>query len=98
MTETIDGLDFNEASLPDALRVLLPFYRRFAVADDGERERLIEAAAPTDLEQLVQAVNPLWRDINAFLDIDSGSNEEGLTDSLAQAAMEAQIELKNRSL
>jgi hypothetical protein len=98
LTETIDDLDFDETSLPGPLRPLLPFYRRFAVADDGERERLIEAAAPADLEQLVQAVNPLWRDINAFLDIDSGSNEEGLTDSLAQAAMEAQIELRNRSL
>jgi hypothetical protein len=98
MTETIDDLDFDETSLPGPLRPLVPFYRRFAVADDGERERLIEAAAPADLEQLVQAVNPLWRDINAFLDIDSGSNEEGLTDSLAQAAMEAQIELRNRSL
>jgi hypothetical protein len=98
LTETIDDLDFDETSLPGPLRPLVPFYRRFAVADDGERERLIEAAAPADLEQLVQAVNPLWRDINAFLDIDSGSNEEGLTDSLAQAAMEAQIELRNRSL
>jgi hypothetical protein len=98
LTETIDDLDFDETSLPGPLCPLLPFYRRFAVADDGERERLIEAAAPADLEQLVQAVNPLWRDINAFLDIDSGSNEKGLTDSLAQAAMEAQIELRNRSL
>jgi hypothetical protein len=98
LTETIDDLAFDETSLPGPLRPLVPFYRRFAVADDGERERLIEAAAPADLEQLVQAVNPLWRDINAFLDIDSGSNEEGLTDSLAQAAMQAQIELRNRSL
>jgi len=98
MTETIDDLDFDETSLPGPLRPLVPFYRRFAVADDGQRERLIEAASPADLEQLVQAVNPLWRDINAFLDIDSGSNEEVLTDSLAQAAMEAQIELRNRSL
>ena len=98
MTETIDGLDFQETSLPDALRALLPYYRRFAVADDGERERLIEAAAAADLDQLVQAVNPLWPEINAFLVNDSGSSEAGLTDSLAQAAMEAQIELKNRSL
>ena len=65
---TIDDLDFDETSLPGPLRLLVPFYRRFAVADDGERERLIEAAAPADLEQLVQA------------------------------AMEAQIELRNRSL
>jgi hypothetical protein len=44
------------------------------------------------------AVNPLWPDINAFLDLDSRSNEEVLTHALAQAAMEAQIELKQRAL
>ncbi len=97
MTETIDGLDFDEASLPDALRPLVPHYRRFAVADDVDRERVIQHATAEELEQLVKIVNPLWPEINAFLDIDSGSNEECLTDSLAQAAMEAQIELKDRA-
>ena len=98
MTETIDALDFDEASLPDQLRALVPHYRRFAVADDVEREHLIEKAPAGELEELVEAVNPLWPQIRALLDIDSGSNEESLTHSLSQAAMEAQIELKNRAL
>ena len=98
MTEIVDGLDFDEANLPDALRDLMPHYRRFAVADDVERERVIQDATAGDLETLVRAVDPLWPEIKAFLDVDSGSNEECLTDSLAQAAMEARIELKDRAL
>ena len=81
--EIIDGLDFDAASLRAALRPLVPHYRRFAVADDVEREHLIQQATADDLQQLVQAVNPRWPEINAFL---------------AQAAMEAQIELKARAL
>lgn len=96
--ETIDGLDFDEAGLPDPMRPLLPHYRRFAIADDVDRERVIQEATAAELEQLVQTVNPLWPEINAFLDIGSGSNEECLTDSLAQAAMEAESELKGRTV
>src|SRR5260370_29953074 len=96
--ETMDGLDFDAAILPAALRPLVPHYQRFAVADDVEREHLIQQATADDLQQLVEAVNPRWPEINAFLEFDSASNEESLTDSLAQAAMEAQIELKARAL
>ena len=96
--ETIDGLDFDETSLPDPLCPLVAHYRRFAIADDADRERVIEEATAAELEQLVQSVSPLWPDIRAFLDLASRSNEECLTDSLAQAAMEAQIELQRRVL
>lgn len=96
--ETIDDLDFDETSLPGPLRSLVPYYRRYAFSDDVERERLIQDATWSDLEELTKAVNPLWPEINAFLDIDSGSNEEVLTHALAQAAMEAQIQLKQRAL
>lgn len=98
MTETIDDLDFDETGLPGPLRPLVPFYRRYAFSDDAERERLIQEASGAALEELTQAVNPLWRDINAYLDLNSASNEEVLTHALAQAAMEAQIELKERAL
>jgi hypothetical protein len=95
--ETIDGLDFDETSLPGPMRPLAPFYRRYAISDDADRERVIQEASPAELEQLVQAVNPLWPDINTFLDLDSHSDEEILTHALAQAAMEAQIELRDRA-
>ncbi len=49
-----------------------------------------------ELEELIQIFTPLWPDVMAFLNIDSHSNEEVLTDALAQAVMEAQIELKAR--
>jgi hypothetical protein len=95
--ETIDDLDFDETALPDPMRPLVPYYRRYAFSDDVERERLIQEATAAELEELIQAVNPLWPEINAFLDIDSSSNEEVLTHALAQGAMEAQIELRDRA-
>jgi hypothetical protein len=96
--ETIDGLDFDETSLPGPMRPLVPYYRQYAFSDDAVRERLIEQATPAELEELVQLFTALWPDVNAFLDLDSHSNEELLTHALAQAAMEAQIELKGRGL
>lgn len=95
--ETIDDLDFDETSLPDPLRSLAPYYRRFAFSDDAIRERLIQEATPAELEELVRIFTPLWPNVNAFLDLDSRSNEEVLTHALAQAAMEAQIELRDRA-
>lgn len=93
--ESIDGLDFDETIIPEAMRILLPHYRRFAIADDVDRERVILDATTVDLQELVRAVNPLWPDINAFLQV-APAIEQSLTDSVAQAAMEAQIELNAR--
>jgi hypothetical protein len=95
--ETIDALDFDETSLPGPMRPLVPYYRRYAFTDDAIRERLIQEATPAELEELVQIFTLLWPDVNAFLDLDSHSNEEVLTHALAQAAMEAQIELRDRA-
>jgi len=95
--ETIEDLDFDEASLPASLRPLVPYYRRYAFSDDVIRERLIREATPAELEDLVQIFTPLWPEVNDFLDLDSRSNEEVLTHALAQAAMEAQIELRDRA-
>ena len=93
--ETIDGLDFDETILPEAMRNLLPHYRRFAITDDVDRERVIFNTTTADLQELFQAVTPLWPEINAFLKV-APADEQSLTDSLAQAAMEAEIELKDR--
>lgn len=91
--ETIDDLDFDEANLPVPMRPLVPYYRRYAFSDDVTRERVIQEATPAELDELVRIFTPLWPDVNAFLDLDSHSNEEVLTHALAQAVMEAQIEL-----
>ena len=95
--ETIDDLDFDEASLPGPLRPLDPYYRRYAFSDDAIRERLIQEANPAELQELVQIFTPLWPEVNAFLDLDTHSNEEVLTHALAQAVMEAEIELRDRA-
>ena len=42
MMGIVDSLDFDEANLPNAVRALMPHDRRFAVADDVERERVIQ--------------------------------------------------------
>jgi hypothetical protein len=95
--ETIDGLDLDVTSLPGPLRVLVAHYRRYAISDDVDRERVIHKATEPELEELIATFTPLWPDVTAFLDIDSHSNEEVLTDALAQAVMEAQIELRDRA-
>ena len=96
--ETIDDLDFDETNLPVPMRPLVPYYRRYAFSDDVIRERLIQEATAAELEELIQIFTPLWPAVMAFLNVDSHSNEEVLTDALAQAVMEAQIELKDRAL
>jgi hypothetical protein len=96
LMETIDDLDFDETNLPGPMRHLVPYYRLYAFSDDAIRERLIQEATPAQLSELVQTFTPLWPDVNGFLDLDSHSNEEVLTHALAQAVMEAEIELKHR--
>jgi hypothetical protein len=95
--ETIDHLDFDAAHLPGPMQVLIGHYRRYAISDDADREHVIEEATAAELEELIATFTPLWPDVMAFLDIDSYSNEEVLTDALAQAVMEAQIELRDRA-
>lgn len=93
-----DSVDAISPPLTNALSE----YREFLLSDDSEREAAIEGAAPDRLRALADAVDPLFDEINAALDrLTSASHplrsdQEQLEDelnSLAQAAMEARMQL-----
>lgn len=88
--------------LSQALRAFEPFLR----SDDMERSTLIEASDSHALRSLTETVNPLLAEINAALDglvakphplPDDEESLEADLNSLAQAGIEARMELDNRS-
>ena len=85
------------ASAPAVLRALWPLVVRFGVSDDRVRDDALRAASVDDLKKLVAAVGPAeFAAINAYLD-DTGDAAESVPyGDLAQAAMEATVELATR--
>lgn len=80
------------ATLPDALRPLVPLLAKWAIDDDEERSRKLKRCAQSTRQKLVDAVVPLLPAIDDFLD-SFGANppeEACALGSLAQAALEAQ--------
>jgi hypothetical protein len=84
------------ASLPDALRPLIPLLAKWAIDDDDERSRKLKRCTRSTRQKLVDAVVPQLPAIDTFLD-SFGANppEEALAlGSLAQAALEARSLLR----
>jgi len=84
------------ASLPDALRPLIPLLAKWAIDDDDERSRKLKRCTRSTRQKLVDAVVPLLPAIDNFLD-SFGANppeEACALGSLAQAALEAQSLLR----
>jgi hypothetical protein len=86
---------------PELAEVLASF-RHFAVSDDADRAGVVERTDRDTLMALVKAVEPLYPEINVVLDRlvakphPVSPDEERLEvelDRLAQAAMEAELEL-----
>lgn len=80
------------ATLPEALRPLVPFLTKWAIDDDAERSRKLKRCTRSTRQKLVDAVVPLLPIIDDFLD-SFGANppeEACALGSLAQAALEAQ--------
>ena len=78
---------------------LVPLIRRYAASDDVERESRLEAASDDELRELSEAPNGLWDAINRYLDENITSAlpyEATVLDSFAQAALEAELELRRR--
>jgi hypothetical protein len=87
-----------------ALAAALETYKAFLLSDDDERERGITEGDPEVLRALADAVDPLFDEINAVLDRLTAARHplprdqeqlESDLNSLAQAAMEARMELGN---
>lgn len=87
-----------------ALAAALADFEPFLLADDEERSNKLVASDSDTLRRLAEAVEPLFDEINATLDktgqAPSLSEEEQQLESdlhsLAQAAIEARIELDDR--
>lgn len=74
-----------------------PLVLRFGISDDGERDEVLRAASAEDLKELVAAVGSAEFDaINEFLDGTHDSEDAVPYGDLAQAAMEATVELAAR--
>ena len=80
------------ATIPEALRPLVPLLAKWAIDDDDERSRKLKRCTRSTRQKLVDAVVPLLPTIDSFLD-SFGANppeEACALGSLAQAALEAQ--------
>lgn len=88
----------RRAKVPPAFADLQPFARRWAVTDDHDREEALDGASKRDLRRLVDAVLPRLADIELMLDAAGEPLSEEMIDlqALAQAAVEADIEMKGR--
>jgi hypothetical protein len=82
---------------PDALKRVWPLVLRWGVSDDVDRSQLVESAGDDQLRALIDAVAPLYPAINAYLD-ETGDAEHAVPyGDLAQAALEAEFEIRRRT-
>ena len=85
--------------VPPALQGLALLVQRFGIADDVARERVLKGASTEELIALVGAVTKERFDqINQFLDQTLDAEDAVPFGDLAQAAMEAKLELKLRGV
>ena len=85
--------------VPLELQGLGPLVKKFGLSDDVERERVLNGASTEELIALVNAVTKETFDqINQFLDQTGDAEDAVPFGDLAQAAMEAKLELKRRGV
>jgi hypothetical protein len=82
-------------ALPPEFSELTALANRWSISDDNERGDAIDEASPKDLQELVAAIEPLYPQINAYLDAHEGADESVILMFLAECAMEAELHLKN---
>jgi hypothetical protein len=85
------------ASAPEQLRGLWSYVQRYGHSDDVAREGILDQSSDAQLDDLVGAVTATIFDaINAYLDATHDTEEAVPYGDLAQAAMEADLVLRNR--
>ena len=82
---------------PEALKQAWPLVLRWGESDDAVRSDLVELASDEELDDLINAVNPLYPAINAYLDQTGDAPHAVPYGDLAQAAMEARFEVSRRA-
>ena len=94
-----DVPDNPPASAPPELQALWPFVRDFGYSDDVERGEALAGASDATLTNFVGSIDKhLFDLINEYLDSTDNSEESVPFGDLAQAAMEASMELKSRGI
>lgn len=81
---------------PESLKILWPLVLRWGASDGLERGQLVGNASDAELRHLVDAVDPEFPAINAYLDETGDAEHAVVFGDLAQAAMEARFELTRR--
>ena len=84
--EEIDGLQVDLDRLPPDLQSLAPVIRQWAIADDEERDRRLEAASTEELAQFWLTVSPELPAINAYLERQTAAEGEEPAEAIALAA------------
>lgn len=86
-------------AVPQELQRLAPLVQRFGISDDVERGRVLKTASAEELTALVNAVTTaMFGQINQFLEQTLDAEDAVAFGDLAQAAMEAKLELKRRGV
>ncbi len=99
LTQAIREVAGPTTVVPQALQGLAPLAERFGLSDDVERDRVLKGASTDELIALVGAVtSETFDQINQFLDQTLDAEEALPFGDLAQAAMEAKLELKLRGV
>ena len=99
LIESIESVGGRTSAVPPELQGLTPLLDTFGISDDVERERVVSDATTQELKELVAAVNAEVLDqINRFLDQTFDAEYAVRYGDLAQAAMEATLELKERGI
>jgi len=90
-----DDRDLTE--LPSEFHDLIPLIARWAVGDDVDRDAMMQAATGEELQQLYAAVGPRLAAIDAYLDEHDHEEVAPYLGMLAEAAVEAQMDLDSRA-
>jgi hypothetical protein len=82
------------SKLPERFAPLLPLIKIWGVTDDTERDELRAASSSTELERIVEKVQPYFEAINLYLDSfgDLPMSEAAIAlGALAEFAAETQV-------
>jgi hypothetical protein len=82
-------------SLPAIFLPLVPLLKKYAISDDSEREEVVEKMSQREKSRLIKMVNPLFDEINHFLDSfkDNPLSDEAIAlGNLAELVSEIMIE------
>jgi hypothetical protein len=90
------SIQWNLEALPPSLRALTPIIQKWAIGDDSERADLLDESPPSELGELVRAVDAHLSEIDRYLDsVGEAMPEAALAlQTLEKCAAEARLILK----